>query len=74
MSDSSTPGEHVWPPGITDDDAQALDELAADGLGEGAFGHDVPVEMIDLHIALEEGATHEELRALRDAGWGPEEE
>ncbi len=44
-----------WPPGITEADKQALDALAAAGVGEGDFDgdHAVPAELVELHEILE---------------------
>lgn len=71
MSDQSMSGDPMWPPGITADDAQALDELAAAGIGEGDFGesHDVPPELTDLFIELEgAGVSPDEFRELAEGG------
>jgi hypothetical protein len=45
----------LFPPDITADDAAALDELAAAGVGEGDFGeaHWVPVGLVELYEVLE---------------------
>lgn len=40
----------MWPPGITADDAPALDALAAAGWGEGdGADHGVPADLVELH-------------------------
>ena len=49
----------IWPDGTTEDDAQALDELDAAGIGEGDFGGEengVPAEAIFAFECLEAAA------------------
>lgn len=60
----------IWPEGITDADAETLDELAAAGIGEGDFDddHTVPPELTDLYIEIEQqGETVEALRQWAQA-------
>jgi hypothetical protein len=42
-------------PNVSADDAAALGELAAAGVGEGDFGesHDVPADLVELHEVIE---------------------
>ena len=44
-----------WPPGITLDDKDALNELHWAGWGEGDSGesHEVPADLLELHEVLE---------------------
>lgn len=50
-------GEEVsWPDGISEADVPALEELAAEGIGEGDFdghNHAVPRELLELYEVLE---------------------
>jgi hypothetical protein len=55
MANPSEP-EVTWPAGVTDADADALDALAAAGVGEGDFDgdlHGVPYEAIEAYEAME---------------------
>lgn len=46
---------NIWPPGITAEDAPALEQLAAAGIGEGDFDgdHVVPPHLVELYEAIE---------------------
>jgi hypothetical protein len=56
MAPSPDDGAASWPPGITEDDAPALDDLAAAGIGEGDLAGDeagVPTDLVELYEVLE---------------------